>query len=321
MARPGDDRTGDLERKLRRTFLGAAALVCVVLFVLWRVDNPRIERLRMELADAVLPGMSWIAGPLEVSTAMIRDYRNFLDVYEQNKELRREIQRLRAWRETARALEEENAQLRALNHVRLAPRMVFVTGDVIGDSGGPFSQTVLVNVGARDGVLDGSSAVDGSGLVGRVVGTGERASRILLLTDFSSRVPVMIRPSGRRAILAGDGAAAPRLEFVDAAEAVRPGDQVETSGDGGVFPPGLPVGRVVAMPDGTLRATLAADYDRLEFVRLLRYQPDTRIDRPGDLVLPPGASDGLIGPVLPGVDLPPASAGPQDLLPSAEARN
>lgn len=299
MARPGDDRTGEVERKLRRAVLGTAALVCLVLFALWRVDNPRVERLRMELADAVLPGMSWVAGPLEFASGLLRDYRNFLDVYDQNRELRREIQRLRAWRETARALEEENAQLRALNHVRLAPRTVFVTGDVIGDSGGPFAQTVLVNVGARDGVLDGSAAVDGTGLVGRVVGTGETAARILLLTDFSSRVPVMIRPSGRRAILAGDGSAAPRLEFVDATDAVRPGDQVETSGDGGVFPPGLPVGRVIAMPDGGLRARLSSDYNRLEFVRLLRYRPDTRIDRPGGLILPPDAPSDPAGPALP----------------------
>jgi len=321
MARPGDDRTGELERKLRRAFLGAAAALCLALFVLWRIDNPRVERLRMELADVMLPGMSWVAGPIELATAMVRDYRNFLDVYDQNRELRREIQRLRAWRETARALEEENAQLRALNHVRLAPRTVFVTGDVIADSGGPFSQTVMVNVGARDGVLDGSAAVDGSGLVGRVVGTGETAARILMLTDFSSRVPVMIRPSGRRAILAGDGAAAPRLEFVDAVDELRPGDQVETSGDGGVFPPGLPVGRIIAMPDGTLRAALSADYNRLEFVRVLRYQPDTHIDRPGGLIVPPVAPPGsLIGPTVPEGALPQGAA-PTDGVPSAAAGN
>ncbi|MBK0397941.1 rod shape-determining protein MreC [Limibaculum sp. M0105] len=321
MARPGDDRTGDVERRLRRALLGMATVICLALFLLWRIDNPRIERLRMELADAVLPGMSWVAGPIELGTAMVRDYRNFLDVYDQNRELRREIQRLRVWRETARALEEENAQLRALNHVRLAPRTVFVTGDVIADSGGPFSHTVMVNVGERDGVLDGSAAVDGSGLVGRVVGTGQTAARILLLTDFSSRVPVMIRPSGRRAILAGDGAAAPRLEFVDGIDELRPGDQVETSGDGGVFPSGLPVGRIIAMPDGSLRAALAADYNRLEFLRVLRYKPDTQIDRPGGMVVPPGpASSPLIGPTRP-LGAIPQGALPADGLPSATAGN
>ena len=119
--------------------------------------------------------------------------------------LRREIQSLRAWRETARQLEEENAQLRALNNVRLARRTTFVTGDVFADSGGPFLESALVNVGREDGIADGAAAVDGAGLVGRVVGVGERASRLLLLTDFSSRVPVVIQPGARRAVLAGDG--------------------------------------------------------------------------------------------------------------------
>jgi rod shape-determining protein MreC len=106
----------------------------------------------------------------------------------------------------------------------------------------------------------------------------------MLLTDFSSRVPVVIQPGARRAVLSGDGTAAPKLEFLDGADKVKPGDLVETSGDGSVFPPDLPVGRVVATASGTWRAALLADFARLEFVRLLRYQPDTRIDDPGGLV-------------------------------------
>jgi rod shape-determining protein MreC len=90
-------------------------------------------------------------------------------------------------------------------------------------------------------------------------------------------------------MLAGDGTPAPKLEFIDGGDRLQPGDLVETSGDGGVFPPDLPVGRVVATPGGTWRVALLADYARLEFVRLVRYRPDTAVDRPGDLVLPHGA--------------------------------
>jgi rod shape-determining protein MreC len=116
---------------------------------------------------------------------------------------------------------------------------------------------------------------------------------LLLLTDFSSRVPVLVQPSGLRAILAGNGTAAPILEFLENSDEVTPGDLVRTSGDGGVFPPNLPVGRVVALPGGNWRVALSADFARLEFVRLLRYTPDTRIDTPGGLILtrPRGAED------------------------------
>lgn len=290
MRRAGSPEQTALNRTVHRILLGLVVVVCIFLLILWRTDNPRLERLRMGLADSLLPSMSFLNQPVGFAAGIVRDYHNFFDVYNQNRELRREIQRLRAWRETARQLEEENAQLRALNNVRLPPRTTFVTGDVVADSGGPFRQSALVNVGARDGVLDGSAAVDGNGLVGRVVGVGARAARLLLLTDFSSRVPVVVQPSGRHAILAGDGTTAPRLEFLEATEEIRPGDQVRSSGDGGVFPPGLPVGQVIALPEGRWRVALSADYGRLEFVRLLRYSPDTRIDRPGGLILGPDDS-------------------------------
>jgi rod shape-determining protein MreC len=281
--------------------LGLVVLVSVLLLVLWRSDNPRLERLRLSLADILTPSLSFLSKPLEFASGVMRDYRNFLDVYSQNRELRREIQRLHAWRETARQLEEENAQLRALNNVRLAPHSTFVTGDVIADSGGPFLQSALVNVGARDGVVDGSAAVDGNGLVGRVVGVGKHATRLLLLTDFSSRVPVLVQPSGRRAILGGDGTPTPLLEFLEHPDEVSPGDPVRTSGDGGVFPPDLPVGRLIALPGGIWRVALNADYARLEFVRLLRYTPDTRIDRPGGLILStPRQAESDPAPAAPG---------------------
>jgi len=311
MRPPGSEEESGLSRLIRRTLLGTVIVVSLVLFALWRADNPRLERLRMSVVDAVAPPMTALNRPVAAVGEMTRDWQNFFDVYNQNRELRREIQRLHAWRETARQLEEENAQLRALNNVKLAPRTTFVTGDVIADSGGPFRQSALVNVGARDGVVDGAAAVDGAGLVGRVAGLGDRASRLLLVTDFSSRIPVVIQPGGQRAILAGDGTAAPKLDFIGQDDEVRPGDLVETSGDGSVFPPDLPVGQAVAVEGNGWRVALSSDFSRLEFVRLLRFRPDTRIDRPGGLILrgPEGAA---LGPVAPAADQPadrPSEAG------------
>ncbi|MEM9045081.1 MAG: rod shape-determining protein MreC [Pseudomonadota bacterium] len=298
MRASGEPNERGLNRTVNRVLLGLIVIVSLIFLILWRMDNPRVERLRMAVADSLLPSMSWTNAPIEVGADMIRDYENFLTVYEQNRQLRREIQRLQAWRETARQLEEENAQLRALNKVRLAPRTTFVTGDIVADSGGPFLQSALVNVGRLDGVTDGSAAVDGNGVVGRVVGVGERATRLLLLTDFSSRLPVVIQPSGSRAILVGDGTTAPVIQFLDGEDQVRPGDLVETSGDGEVFPPNLPVGRLVATAGKKLRVILSADFSRLEFVRLIRYQPDTLIDQPGALILNRGNQSALSAPPL-----------------------
>ncbi|MEM6489331.1 MAG: rod shape-determining protein MreC [Pseudomonadota bacterium] len=285
MRRGRQSETADLERRIRQVLLGIVVVVSLVFMGLWRADNPRLTQLRTALIDAVSPGFDWAAEPVAFVTSMLRDFQGFIDVYAQNRELRREIEGLRALREKARALEEQNAQLAALMNVSLAPPLRFVTGDVIADSGGPFSESALVNVGLRDGVQDGAAAVDGNGLVGRAVGVGARATRLMLVTDFSSKVPVVIRPSGARAILAGDATSAPRLDFIDDPESVQPGDVVETSGEGGVFPPRLPVGRVI-QSGGTLRAALAADFARLEFVRLLSYRVESDMAREGSVIVP-----------------------------------
>jgi rod shape-determining protein MreC len=97
------------------------------------------------------------------------------------------------------------------------------------------------------------------------------------------------------------------LEFLDNPDKVTPGDPVRTSGDGGVFPPDLAVGRLIALPGGIWRVALSADYARLEFVRLLRYAPDTGIDRPGGLILSrPRGTDEEAVPTAP---LAPAAPG------------
>lgn len=296
MSRERGDIGTEFGRVLRRGALVALVLVCIALFILWRADSPRIERIRMALADWATPSVELTTNPLSALSAMIDDFENFTRVYEQNKNLRREIQRLRAWRERAQQLERENAQLRALSNLKLAPRIGFVAGEVVADSGSPFAQSALLNIGATDGVLDGAAAVDGEGLVGRVVGVGAKASRVLLLTDFNSRVPVKVLPSGRRAILRGENSDAPRLNFLDSLAGVAQGDLVVTSGDGGVFPSDLRVGRVAVVGEYGARVQIAADYERLEFVRVLLYRPSTRIDTPGGLIVPPAPPQGEPGP-------------------------
>jgi rod shape-determining protein MreC len=273
-------------------------LLLLALFLLWRVDSPRVERFRAALVDRVMPSFSWAMLPITKAAAMIEDFQSYTRIYEQNQELRRELQQMKAWREAALQLEQKNARLLDLNQVRLDPRLTHVTGVVLADSGSPFRQSVLLNVGARDGIRDGWATMDGIGLVGRISGVGQTTSRVILLTDSNSRIPVTVQPSGQKALLSGDNSLAPPLEFLEKQDLVRPGDRVISSGDGGVFPAGLLVGQVAQGVDGRLRVRLAADYERLEFLRVLRSHESERIKEPGALILPPLAQDGFIGPPL-----------------------
>ena len=269
---------------LGRLMLGALIVILLGLFLLWRIHNPRIERLRMEITDRVIPNFSAVTAPVTSAVNILRSARSYTRIYQQNQELRRELQQMKAWKEAALQREQENARLLDLNNVRLDPKFTKITGVVLADSGSPFRQTVLLNVGRRDGIVDGWAAIDGIGLVGRIAGVGERTSRVILLTDTSSRIAVSIESNGQRAMIVGDNTSRPPLEFLEAPETVRPGDRVVTSGDGGVFPSGLLVGQVTQTQSGRLRVRLAADIQRLEFLRVLRHQSREIISNAGDLV-------------------------------------
>ena len=292
-------------RPLKRLLLAVLCLCFLILFLVWRIDSPRVERFRAQVVDAVVPRMDWAMVPVTAAVQIRRDFQSYQSIHEQNQELRRELRQMTAWKEAALQLEQENARLRDLNNVRLDPRLTYITGVVLADSGSPFRQSVLINVGSRDGIVDGWATMDGIGLVGRIAGVGANTSRVILLTDTSSRIPVEIQPSGQRALVVGDNSAAPPIDFLENPDQVRPGDRIVTTGDGEVFPPGLLVGQVAEDPGGRLRARLAADYERLEFLRVLRHHGSRRVDAPSELILPgtlPDAEDSA--PEEPPVETP-----------------
>lgn len=292
----GDAYTGPL----RRLLLVVLALFLILLFLVWRIDSPRVERFRAQVVDSVVPRMDWVMVPVTAGVNIVRDFQSYNQLYEQNQELRRELRKMSAWKEAALQLRQENARLRDLNNVQLDPRLTYITGVVLADSGSPFRQSVLINVGSRDGIVDGWATMDGIGLVGRVSGVGSNTSRVILLTDTTSRIPAEIQPSGQRVIVAGDNSAAPPIDFLENPDLVRPGDRIVTTGDGEVFPPGLLIGQVAQDPGGRLRARLAADYERLEFLRVLRDHGARRVESASGLILPrdlPDAGDPLPDPL------------------------
>ena len=269
---------------LTRLIFGGLVIFLVGTFLLWRIDSPRLERVRTEILDRVIPNFSWATYPLTGTVNIIRSAKSYKRIYQQNQELRRELQKMKAWKEAALQQEQENARLQDLNNVRLDPKFIKITGVVLADSGSPFRQTVLLNLGRRDGIIDGWAVMDGIGLVGRIAGVGERTSRVVLLGDTASRVAVKIESNGQTALLVGDNTDNPPIEFLETPETVQPGDRVITSGDGGVFPPDILVGQVTQTKSGRLRVRLAADMQRLEFLLVIRHKSHNIISNPAGLI-------------------------------------
>ncbi len=241
----------------------------IFLFFLWRIDNHRVERFRLALLNQIVPNVEFFTSSFKVIGRIILDISSFTNVYEQNQNLKNELQDMRKWREAAIQLEQKNAKLRALNNLKVNPKLDWVSGEVIADSGGPYSSSALLNVGIDDGVIDGSAVVDGLGLVGRISGVEDQISRIILLSDNKSYVPVIIEPNNQEAIVRGDNSSAPLVDFIRGVEKIQPGFRIYTSGTGGVFPPGILIGKVVLSSDKKIRVKLSANINKLDYLRIL----------------------------------------------------
>jgi len=256
---------------VQRVALPFLIFVSVTMIVLGKADIVLFDRARTQVADALAPILDTVSEPIETVATGVRRIEDHFSVYDQNRSLREENARLMQWEEVARRLERENADLRQL--LNFTPQGIrgFITGRVIANSGGAFLRNVLIDVGAAEGVERGQAAITGEGIVGRVTEVGDRAARVLLITDLNSNIPVLLEASRDRAILAGDNSEMPRLLYLPAKTAVKPGDRVVTSGSGGIFPPGLPVGVVASVDDGVVRVAPYASLSRLEYVRVVDF--------------------------------------------------
>jgi rod shape-determining protein MreC len=165
------------------------------------------------------------------------------------RDLEAEVRELSRYKAAAISMAERLEAYENILNLVGEPPVRGVTARVTAESDGPFSQTLLANAGRSQGVEPGAIAVNEGGLVGRVIQLGEHSARVLLVTDFNSRVPVMGEVSGVRAILYGgrDGMGSltdlpERSEFIE-------GERILTSAEGGAFPRGLVVGEALRSGD------------------------------------------------------------------------
>jgi|SRR5579883_583624 len=255
----------------QRFALPILVLASVTMIVLGKADTLLFERVRTAFADVAAPLLGALSQPVAAFDSIVERAHDVLGLYSENARLREDNARLLQWEQVAQQLGTENARLRELLKLTPDPAVSFVSARVIANSGGSFVRSVLVDAGSRDGVLRGQAAITGEGLVGRITDVGDRAARVLLLTDLNSRVPVALDGSRERAVLAGDNSDRPRLLYLPLRSEVKVGDRIVTSGNGGIFPPGLPVGVVAAIEDGIVRVEPFAELSRLDFLRIVNY--------------------------------------------------
>ncbi|MFN3513866.1 MAG: rod shape-determining protein MreC [Phenylobacterium sp.] len=255
--------------------LAVALLAAVILLLSDRRETFQEEAygVSRQVGDAVVaPVGEVLSTPLGWIRGGVDHVRGYFFAVSENRRLKAELAEARRWRDVALAQADVNERYKALLGLKTDPPVPMVAARTITDARGPFANSRLANAGKERGVRIGNPVMSETGLVGRVVGVTNGASRVLLLTDIAARTPVMIDRTNARAILTGDGGPNPKLEYLRGRDPVREGDRVVTSGDGGIFPRGLPVGVAVKGLDGRWRVALASDRAPIDYVQILLFQ-------------------------------------------------
>ncbi|MGE5501986.1 MAG: rod shape-determining protein MreC [Ignavibacteriales bacterium] len=282
------------EVKVPLAWTAAVALIIAAIVAFTLIANDRrgtfkaqaygVTRQAVDTVAAPVGGV--LSTPIEWTGNAVNYVAGYFGAIGENRRLKRELAEMRQWRDVAIALKDRNERLESVLGLHTEPPIPMITARVVLDSRGPFANSRLANAGAADGVVVGNPVMSDRGLVGRIVGLSPHISRVLMLTDVASKVPVLIDRTNARAILSGDGSGTPKLDYLRGRDAIRQGDRILTSGDGGVFPRGLPVGVAYKALDGHWRVGLAADSSSIDFVRILKFNDFSQLA--DDKALTPG---------------------------------
>ena len=247
-------------------------VLSLALLLLSRTQPVMITSVRTHTIDLLAPTLDAVARPMTALEHIGTTFHATLSLRADNERLRLENAHMAEWQNAVIALEKENRELHSLLHFRTEPGFSYVSARVIADTGGAYVRGLIVTAGKVDGVREGMAAMTGEGLIGRVVEVGDWSSRVLLISDLNSRIPITIAETGDRAILAGDNSSRPKLLFMPRDAAVNDGARVLTSGHGGIFPPNLPVGVLQETSKGIYAVTPSADLGRVTYVRLVDFE-------------------------------------------------
>jgi rod shape-determining protein MreC len=255
----------------QRFAFGLLVLTAFAVMVIGKADTIIVERVRSAVVDIAAPVLAVVSRPVQSVNEAVAEVEDLISMREELTRLREENARLMSWQNVAQRLEAENKALRSFFAFSSGPQATFITARVVGDAGSAFVRSMLLNAGARDGIKNGQAVMTSDGLAGRITEVGETSARVLLISDINSRIPVLVERTRDRAVLAGDNSRQPRLTLMPPGMSVEAGDRVVTSGHGGTYPAGLPVGVVASVSEKSVRIEPLVDWNRLEFVRVVDF--------------------------------------------------
>ncbi len=261
-------RSAFLRRGTQQRFsLFVLVILSVVLIFAETIETRPLNKVRSFVKDVVYRSATIVSFPLKSVNNFAGFLENHLNLYSNYNELIKENNELKNNISKTDFLELENSQLRKLINEQIESPSNLVSARVMIDKQSPYLNSFVINIGSNKDIKNGMAVLDGKNFIGRIVDVNFFSSRVLLVSDLNSKIPVVSEPSGSHAILSGHGTNEPTLEYLSKNNSIQDGDKIYTSGKEGIFTPGLVVGKA-KIEKNKIKVLLFADLDQITFVNI-----------------------------------------------------
>ena len=268
-------RSAFLKRGNQQRFsLIALILFSIFIIVLGKYNFKGVNFLKLSLKEIVYRTTFIVSVPENFVISSYQTIHDHFSLYSNYENLKKDYESLKATKLNTDFLKSENEALKSkINDV--STQSSELLAKVIIDKKSPFLRSVIVNRGSKDNVILGMAVLDEKFLVGKVVEVNYSTSRVLLLSDLNSKIPVSIEPNGVQSILSGSGSNFGEIQYIKEDYQLDSDFEIFTSGSGGIFRSGIPIGKTILNAGSgldTIKVKFHSDFSQLRLVKIVSFE-------------------------------------------------
>ena len=268
-------RSAFLKKENKQKYsLSALILLTLAILILGKYDFKIINYSKISLKEIAYRSTFVFSTPENLIKKSFIATKNHFLVYEENKILKEKVKDLETINYNSEFVLAENERLKeTLNELNFSSNEILAK--VIVDKQSPFLKSIIVNKGSKHGAELGMAVLDKEYLVGKIVELNFTTSRVLLLSDLNSKIPVDILPNSIQSILSGTGKENGKIQYVKEETLIENENKVFTSGAGGIFKPGIPIGEIDKKQSNLdINVSFFSDFSQLRFVKLRSFSSE-----------------------------------------------
>ena len=242
-------------------------ILSILLIYIETIEAKPLDYLRSSIKDIIYRGALVASAPSKGFGSLAASVKNHINLYSNYNQLKEENDKLKNNISKTDFLELENTQLRKLIEEQVTSSENLVSARIMLDKQSPYLNSFIINIGSNKGIKKGFAVLDGDNFIGRIVDVNFFSSRVLLVSDLNSKIPIIVEPSGTHAILRGHGKNITSLEYLPKIHKIKKGDTIFTSGKEGIFSAGIPIGKAYLENDMVL-VSLFSDLNQITYVNV-----------------------------------------------------